>query len=209
MIQTETSIFGIDFDNTIVCYDEVIHRKAVEWGLIDVNFSKNKKLIRDAIRQLEDGEMTWQKLQAYIYGEGMGEARLIDEAATFIKSCLKSDIDVFIVSHKTEFANMIPNGINLREQALNWMAEKNFFKQEGLGLKENQVYFESTRAGKCQRIKDLNCTHFVDDLLETFEEPSFPKDVTKILYAPDLEKKESQAMTVFNQWKDINECYFS
>jgi len=49
-------IIGIDFDNTIASYDEPMHRLAVERGLISSGLPKNKKLIRDTIRALEDDE---------------------------------------------------------------------------------------------------------------------------------------------------------
>ena len=38
-------IVGIDFDNTIAAYDELIHAVAVERGLVDVAEPKDKKAI--------------------------------------------------------------------------------------------------------------------------------------------------------------------
>ena len=54
---------GIDFDNTIVTYDNVFYEHAVKLGLIDKSVSKNKKQIRDEIRKLPNGK------QAEIIGE--------------------------------------------------------------------------------------------------------------------------------------------
>jgi len=80
-------IIGVDFDNTLVSYDDVMHRAAVQQGLIPSDMKKSKKDIRDRIRQLPNGEMKWQKLQAIVYGARMEEARLIDDVQTFFEFC--------------------------------------------------------------------------------------------------------------------------
>ena len=51
---------GIDFDNTIVTYDEVFCAMARRSGLIDPAFVGGKQAVRDAIRLLPDGELAWQ-----------------------------------------------------------------------------------------------------------------------------------------------------
>ena len=43
---------GIDFDNTIVCYDEIFHRVALERELIPRDTPKNKESVRDYLRQV-------------------------------------------------------------------------------------------------------------------------------------------------------------
>ena len=78
-------IIGVDFDNTIVSYDEVIHQIACEKGLIPGSHLKSKRHIRDAIRKLENGEMEWQKVQAIVYGPRMKDAKVIEGALVFLK----------------------------------------------------------------------------------------------------------------------------
>ena len=51
------------------------------------------------------------------------------------------------------------------------MEQQGFFDPKGLNLKRENVYFESTREEKVARIGFLKCTHFIDDLEETFDEP--------------------------------------
>ena len=41
-------VIGVDFDNTLICYDQIFHRLAVEEGLISRNVPAQKKAIRDA-----------------------------------------------------------------------------------------------------------------------------------------------------------------
>ena len=60
-------ILGIDFDNTIVKYDNLFHKIALEKGLIDTSAGKRKKEIRDYLRSRnKGGEFTL--LQGEVYG---------------------------------------------------------------------------------------------------------------------------------------------
>ena len=201
-------VVGVDFDNTLVDYDHVIYNVALQQGLIHPDTKQSKKYIRDSIRQSPNGEIEWQRLQALVYGPRMGEARLIDGVQTFFKLCKHFRVRVYIISHKTEFAKLDKTGTNLRVAALTWMREKEFFEADGLGLSQQDVYFESTRREKIERIKHLRCTHFIDDLEETFLERSFPTNVEKILYAPHMEHSSLPGVRVFTTWKEISEYFF-
>ena len=44
-------VVGLDFDNTLVTYDELLHLSALERRLIQPNIGKNKKEVRDAVRR--------------------------------------------------------------------------------------------------------------------------------------------------------------
>ena len=166
-------IIGIDFDNTIASYDEPMHRTAAAQGLIPQALPKNKKLVRDAIRALEDGESRWRALQVHSYGPGMPEARAMDGVKDFIGASKERGIPVRIVSHKTEFANFGAPGVNLRESALRWLEAQGFVDSARHGVGREHIHFEGTREEKIARIRALGITHFVDDLEETFLEQSF------------------------------------
>jgi hypothetical protein len=168
-------VIGIDFDNTIACYDELMHAIALSRGLIDAAVPVNKKVIRDTIRRLPDGESHWRGVQVTAYGPRMQEARPADGVADFFAECLRRRVPVYIVSHKTEFANFGEPGVNLRVAASAWLDRHGF---------RVPVFFESTRAEKADRIRTLGVTHFVDDLEETFREPGFPKGVRQLLLTP-------------------------
>ena len=96
---------GIDFDNTIITYDEVFRAAARGQGLIEPGFDGSKQAVRDAIRLLQDGELTWQKLQGQVYGKGIVDAGLCDGVDSFLQRCRAEGAVVFIVSHKTEFGH--------------------------------------------------------------------------------------------------------
>jgi hypothetical protein len=201
-------IIGVDFDNTVVGYDDLMHEMGVERGLIPPHFAKNKKQIRDSIRRSAGGDTEWQRVQSIVYGRRMAEARLIEGVQTFFRLCREHNVKASIISHKTEYANFDEAGINLRAAAIAWMAQNRFFDAAGSGLSQASVYFEPTRAAKIERIRRLGCTHFVDDLEETFLEESFPTDVEKILYAPDGRRSAPGGARAFISWEEISRYFF-
>jgi len=64
---------GIDFDNTIVCYDTLFRQVALEQGLIPADLPENKGAVRDYLRTagMED---RWTAMQGDVYGKRMNEA---------------------------------------------------------------------------------------------------------------------------------------
>lgn len=207
-------IVGIDFDNTIVSYDALAHAMAVEQELVPASFSPQKEKLRDEIRA-RHGDEEWQKIQAVIYGDRMHEAVLMPEAGSFLQECSKRLIPVHIISHKTEHSNLLKRGTNFRTAALRWMKRHHFFTRLGLSL--NQIHFTSTRQEKIQKIQQLGCTHFIDDLEEFFREESFPTGITKILYAPGKSSSPIRHDTVMpgspihcmKDWRKIYDYFFT
>ena len=138
---------GLDFDNTIITYDAVFLAAARKSGLVGADFTGGKQAIRDTIRLLPDGELSWQKLQGQVYGKGLARAEMVEGVDAFLRRCRKNNVPVVIVSHKTEFGHHDPDRINLRDAARAWMAEHGFFQAVGYGIAPNAVYFENTRQG--------------------------------------------------------------
>jgi len=200
-------VLGVDFDNTLANYNDVLYSAAVQLELIGSDTPRNKRVIRDQIRVLPDGDLKWQELQAFVYGKGMKDSNIFDGVEQFFKVCQDQDIAVSIISHKTEYSPNFDDGTNLRQAAKNWMEQKRFFEQDGLGLTPDHVYFESTRREKIERIKRLGCTHFIDDLEETFLESSFPENVKKILYSN--ERSQLNDVTTCSTWKEIYDYFFT
>lgn len=202
-------VVGVDFDSTIVSYDDVMYRVALQRGLIYSDTRKSKRDIRDIIRQIPDGETEWQRLQAVVYGSRMEEARLINGVQTFFELCKLYKVKVYIISHKTEFAKFDETGTNLRAVAMAWMKKNRFFETNGLSLPQENVHFETSRRQKIERVRHLRCTHFIDDLEETFLENSFPKSIEKILYAPHIQRTSLTEVKIFTTWEEISDYFFN
>ena len=199
---------GIDFDNTLISYHDLFYKLAKDRNLVPDNFPKNKTMIRNLVRSLSDGEVLWQRLQALAYGPEIAGAVLPDGIKNFFSVCKEKGLEPVIVSHKTCYAKQDEGNIDLRRHALEWMQSQSFFERNGFGLKKQNVYFESTREEKVNRIKVLQCTHFIDDLIELFQEPDFPDDVIKILYLTENDSASFEGIKIFSSWFDIKEYLF-
>ena len=202
-----SQVIGIDFDNTLICYDEVLHSLAVREAWISPAVASQKTVIRDAIRNSPGGDSRWQQLQALTYGIAIQHARPYEGIPLFFRACKKSGASVFIVSHKTETAWLNQQRVQLRQQALHWMQGMGFFSPDGLGLRLEQVFFESSRSEKISRIRALKCTHFIDDLAEVFAEPDFPSNVIKILFAPKANTPGATDVRAFESWVEITNWF--
>lgn len=202
------TIIGIDLDNTLVCYDELFHSAAHQEGLIELSSPKNKEIIRNTIRLLPQGESKWTRLQAIVYGPRMSAATEFEGSEDFLRHCTALGTRAVIVSHKTHFATLDGKRVDLRESAIAWMRAQKFFDSDGCGLSPDDVFFESARAGKIERIRSLRCTHFIDDLAEVFAESSFPRDIAKLLFAPHGANTSRQDIEVFKTWRELDEFFF-
>jgi hypothetical protein len=166
---------GIDFDNTIVCYDEVFYQTALQQKLIPIKFPKSKGAIRDYLRAAGK-ENLWTELQGTVYGLHMDQANLFPGVLEFFKVCSQKKIPTTIISHKTLFPYIGPK-YNLHEAAQKWLSFQKF--------SQIPVFFELTLAEKLSRISHSECTHFIDDLPELLSEKSFPTHVNKVLFDPN------------------------
>lgn len=194
---------GIDFDNTIVSYDDLMFETAVGWGLVDAGSRPDKKSVRDLLRRLPGGESHWRRLQTFAYGTGMSRAQPMDGVREFLAFCRASAIPVWVVSHKSEYNNFGPPEVNLRQAAMRWLVEQGFFAEAQTGLDPGRVFFEATREEKVARIAALGPSHFVDDLEETFLEPTFPPAVAKIHYVPHGEPSSVEGALHAASWSAI------
>jgi hypothetical protein len=199
---------GLDFDNTIICYDEVFLSAARARRLVPAGFAADKQAIREAVRRKRDGELAWQRLQSYAYAQGIGRALLHEGVDHFLRRCRSEGVRVSIVSHKTEFGHFNSEGPNLREAASSWMHAAGFFSQDGLGLRHEDVFWESTRAEKLERIASLRCTHFVDDLVEVLTDPAFPEGVVRLLFARGPVYPPSQLYVACRSWSEVESAVF-
>lgn len=196
---------GIDFDNTIACYDTLFHEVALKENFISRRWSGcGKTELRNYLRNQPNGEKTWMKLQGLVYGKYMNGAEMLSGFANFILSCKARNYKVFIVSHKTEYGHYDSEKISLRNEALKWMHDNRFFDPEYFGINEKDVHFANTRREKVKTISNLKCDWFIDDLPEVFEESHFPIETKKVLFGANGSNTLNDIVFV-GYWRKISE----
>jgi hypothetical protein len=201
-----SAVIGVDLDNTIISYDSLFHRLAVERGLVEISAPARKKWIRDRIRELPEGDIAWQELQAEAYGPRIGEAEVFEGVAEFFERVRAVGARAFVVSHKTEHASHGDTSVSLRVAAMGFMRDRGLLAHLDNG--ESDVFFASTRAGKCAQIGALNCSIFIDDLIETFEEAAFPSNVHKVLFDPAHLSPANTGIDHLGTWNEITNHVF-
>jgi hypothetical protein len=180
---------GVDFDNTIVCYDGVFYEAAKMQCALPTHLGRSKTSVRDYLRSIGQ-ENLWIELQGAVYGSLMHLASPFPDVETFLHSAKH---ELFIVSHKTLHPYKGPQ-YNLHTAARGWLSARSF---------PPPAFFELTLKEKLQRIETLRCDYFIDDLPELLLEPSFPKNVQKILFDPTHQHAEDSRYLKFSSWKEL------
>lgn len=199
---------GLDFDNTIIRYDDVFREAAIQRDLVTAKFSGTKQQVRDAVRQLPDGERQWQALQGYVYGKGIRAATPFVGLDDFLRCANARRDTILIVSHKTEYGHFDPERVSLRQAAMQWMEQHGFFAERGFLIAPGNVHFLSSRSEKLNRIGELACNIFVDDLAEVLADPTFPPLVRRILFSERAEKSDGLPYEICRDWSSIKETIF-
>jgi len=201
---------GIDFDNTIVCYDHVFAPAAVEMGLLAPGFRGGKAAVKAAIRTSAAGEDGWMRLQGQVYGRFMTRARLHNGVPAFLVACRERGVPVRIISHKTEHGHFDDARVNLRDAALRWMTDTGLFDTAQTGLTPGRVHFETTRDAKIQRIAESGCSDFIDDLPEVLLDPAFPSGVGRHLILADVGAGggTAEGIRTYRGWSDLYGAFF-
>ena len=194
---------GLDFDNTIVNYDNVFYKVAYEKNLIPKNIIRTKNSVRDFLRQNDKNDI-WTEIQGYVYGKRMSEVEMFNGFINFYDFLIKKNIEVVIISHKTRFPYS-GEKFDLRNSALSWI-EKNLSTNQGKFPRRN-IFFEDTKEKKALRIKRENCDFFIDDLPEIFELSEFPQKPIKILFNPEKRKISLHDVLLFENWNSISRYF--
>ena len=192
------TLLGLDFDNTLVRYDELFHRLAVDKGLIREDLPACKTTIRDYLRKRgQDSEFTI--LQGEVYGLRILEAEPSDGMLEKLKELKQEGIKMVLVSHKTKNPYKGPK-YDLHGAAWRWLEKYEFFKEDGLGWNREDVFFEVSKEKKLERISKLGCTHYVDDLEEILL--SITDSVEKLWYTNE-DKTPGKGIKRLRSWKEL------
>lgn len=198
-------ILGVDFDNTLACYSDLFYTLALERGLIDQAVARDKRSVRDALRR-RGLEQEWTELQGLAYGQRLLAAPPFPAAIETLRVLHRAGISLRVVSHKTCFPARGPR-YDLRAAALEWLSHYGVLDPARTGIGREQIFFENSQRAKCQRVRALHCTHFVDDLREFLLHPEFPPGVQRLLFDPSGEGMGRRSVRVVTDWNQVAEYF--
>jgi hypothetical protein len=174
---------GIDFDNTIACYDGVFHAAALERGLIPADLGRDKNSVRDHLNG-SGRKDDFTELQGYIYGARMDLVAPYPGFAEFVTASRGAGHELFIVSHKTRHPLLGPKH-DMHAAARGFLTARGLVGDGASQIDPARVFFELTKQDKVARAAALRCEVFIDDLPEILAMPGFPDGMRRILFDPE------------------------
>lgn len=195
-------IVGVDFDNTLVCYDDLFRAAAVARGLMPADGPADKTGVREWFVQ-RGREDDFTLLQGEVYGPALGTAPPYSGALACLTRLKAAGETVYIVSHKTPTPALGPP-YNLRLAAWEWL-DANGFLTPG-PIAGSDVFFEDTMEAKAARIASLNCTHFIDDMERFLLRPDFPAKTRRLRFNP-AGNPTAAGLEGISSWHDAEELF--
>lgn len=190
---------GLDFDNTLINYDVLFKKIALNNGLIPNYLEDSKTAVRDFLRGINQ-EDSWTKLQGEVYGNHILEALPYSGMKQSLQFLSSLNIPLCIISHKTR-TPYIGEPLDLHVAARAWLEAVGMHSPSGPNISREKTFFEETKQKKCERIIAEGCTHFVDDLPEILE--MLPDNIVKIYFSPQGEASKSHQWLGMRSWEDL------
>lgn len=195
---------GLDFDNTIVCYDAAIKVLAQEMFDLQPEIPRTKLGIRDYLRA-EGREPEWTVFQGELYGPGMRHAQPYEGAIETMLQLEAAGHELVIVSHRSRLP-YAGEPHDLHAAARGWVAER----LQKIGLFRDlattgRVNFLETRDAKLAKITEIGCSMFLDDLPEVINDPGFPASTLGVIFAPGSEVGTQEKQLRIKSWAQLPE----
>lgn len=201
MTQGRAIRIGIDFDNTIACYDGVFHAAALERGLIPAGLGRDKNSVRDHLNS-SGRKDDFTELQGYVYGARMDLVAPYPGFAEFVAAARGAGHELFIVSHKTQHPILGPRH-DMHAAARGFLAKHRLAGISASQIDPANIYFELTKDAKVARAAALRCDVFVDDLPEILTTTGFPGGMRRILFDPENRFGETHDVQRHTSWAAI------
>lgn len=195
---------GLDFDNTIVSYDQLFHKVALEKSLISSEVPINKVAVRDHLRSTNQ-EDAWTEMQGYVYGARMNEAIAYPGLIEALRAIKYAGHELFIVSHKTQYP-YAGERYDLHAASRAWIAD-NLQTPSSILVHNSNIFFNPSKDEKIEKISQLKCDIFLDDLPEILLATHFPQDTKKCLFDPEghYVGLEKQILENLQSWKSFSD----
>ena len=193
---------GLDFDNTIVCYDQAIALLAEELFELPAELPRTKLELRNFLRA--DGrEAEWTAFQAELYGPGMRYAQPFEGAISTMQQLAAEGHELVIISHRSRRPYAGPPH-DLHVAARGWVDER--LQTNGLFTDDNSmINFLETREEKVACISHLCCCAFLDDLPDVLQAPGFPAQTVGILFDPSGAGTTPPGCRLITDWPELIE----
>ena len=191
---------GLDFDNTLIDYDEVFYEIAFDKNLIPKNIGKTKVEVRKFLKDKGEEEL-FTLLQGEVYGSKINLAKQSTGMFETLKILKEQNIELFIVSHKTLYPYAGPK-FDLHQSALKWLKLNNFFDTNQLNFKKENIYFELTIENKIKRIESIGIPHYVDDLTKILE--LIKPTIKRLHYNPKADLSNINDIVTLRSWEEIH-----
>jgi hypothetical protein len=191
---------GLDFDNTIVCYDQAI--ALLSDGFFDLpnEVPRTKLGVRDYLRS-EDRETEWTAFQGQLYGPGMCHAKPFEGAVGTMQQLVSEGYELTIVSHRSRYPYAGPR-YDLHNAARNWIIRE--LHPNGIFDRPTQpVYFLETFSEKLAQISDSGFDVFLDDLSTVLESTAFPESTLGILFNPASRYCKHETSNQISSWPSL------
>lgn len=184
---------GVDFDNTIACYDAVYEYLMESGDYTDVAgivADATKVEFKKALIWLR-GEDAWTELQGRIYGPLIENARPFDGCMDVLETWISAGFKVSVVSHKTRRPILGPS-YDLHRYCRDWLASE-FMGRATAG--QVAVTFFERKTEKVDHICRSGFDVFVDDL------PEIVSDISESVPLPIWFNQSSEAGE--SSWQEI------
>jgi len=195
-------LIGLDFDNTIVCYDAAIAVLAEKLLDLPAELPRTKLGLRDHLRAT-GRELEWTAFQGELYGPGMVHAQPFEGAIDTMLQLVEQGHELIIVSHRSR-KPYAGEPHDLHAAARTWVAER--LQATGLFIEYcGSVNFLETRQEKVAKIAELGCQAFLDDLPEVLGAPGFPANAAGILFDPSGASATPERHCSISAWSELGE----
>lgn len=191
---------GIDFDNTIACYDGVFYRAALEKNLIPETLDKSKNAVRDHLNG-SGRKDDFTELQGYIYGARMDLVSPYPGFGDFVALARAAGHDLFVVSHKTKTPMMGP-AYDMHQAARSFLQAQGLSGPDAVPMRN--IFFELTKEDKIARAATLDVDVFIDDLPEILGMKGFPSGAKAVLFDPDGYHLKDTTYERHETWQSIS-----
>jgi len=192
---------GLDFDNTLIDYDLLFFKTALENELIPNIPNKSKIGVRNYLIS-RGAEKKFTQLQGEVYGSKIRFADKSDGVFEALKSLKNKGYVFSIVSHKTKYPIIGPK-YDLHSAALNWLDKNKFMDKDGLDINKENIFFEPTKEKKAERIHHIGCDFFIDDLKEILS--MINNNIIKIHYDKNKISPTYFDYPTFNHWSELDQ----